>query len=308
MSERAIRWAREMTVTPTGARLTGPEAQLLLFIATHHSEIDGAVRWPTIDEQRAFMRLQDRRVQWLNAQLEEKGCFRRDHRGGRSKPTTYELLMPVKGAVSGIAEEKGRSPDDTLYIEDDAKGASQTTPFIQPEKQKGAVKGAVSEVERVQSAVPDGEPKGGETLGVTGSTPSPSPSFPLVTSETTTAAVPKKAKKDKPAPDPRVRETMLRLQELQGEFAHYARDAAEVKKMLQRATPDQIIDCWKLVKAQKFWRSKPLAMATLNDNLTVYLKGDLKPEDERNERPATARTARPREPDPDDPYERRFGG
>lgn len=82
-------------------------------------------------------------------------------------------------------------------------------------------------------------------------------------------------KRDSGPPDPRVTETMLRLEALQGPFAFYPRDAAIVKAMLRTAEPDEIIDCWKALKTRPIWRNVRLPLPQVADNLNEYRAGNL---------------------------------
>lgn len=162
MSERASRWARELTATPTGAPLTGQEAHLLLLLASYHSEVAESGYWPHVKQLAAALRVSDRRTQQVLDKLEAKGCITRDHRGGRGHSTEYTLSLPLKGEM----------------------GEPQSTPFegiVKGERVKDSeIKGETLKGERVK---PIASPFGGTIGGSTPEYPGDVPSLPEVSTK-----------------------------------------------------------------------------------------------------------------------------
>ncbi len=67
-----------------------------------------------------------------------------------------------------------------------------------------------------------------------------------------------------------------------------AAEAASILRMLKKYTPEQIIDTWKLLKADKFYQGKELFMMTVESQIgaTIKTNGDyaLNPDKFKNQK------------------------
>lgn len=241
MSREARDWAWQLKVTPT--------QKLVLLALAEPALSDGHV-FRSLGEVQKDTGLARTSVWRTIDELEKLGYLRTDKRttGARPDKNHYYLNLELIGSPRTYEEAVPKvQPEPTL-------GAEGTYPRCVVNLGVGSPRTYI---------VPKGNPKNNQIEPET-TDAVPSVTAPLVAE-----------KKIKPASDPRVTDVRKQVEQLQGyEFGNIPAENKAIKTLLARAEPNEIVGCWKALRAQE-WRSGRIAMTTILANIGEYQQGRL---------------------------------
>lgn len=120
MSRRATAWAKQVTVSPTGATITRSEKLLLLCIADYHNPSYGFA-WPSLGRLATESMLSERQTRNLLRSLETKGFIATEHRIGET--SRYRLpAMPGQESCPETPEKSSAKKGTMVNAREIARG------------------------------------------------------------------------------------------------------------------------------------------------------------------------------------------
>lgn len=292
------------------SQLSGTELLMLLAIADNAD--DDGICWYSVKSLAAKARVSPRQAKRLINQIEESGELVVKRYLGRQKTATYVITLPglpqcsieeaeairkVRTSIKGdtrvrVLEEKGDTDDtffagkgdtdDTFYDEIDDDG--------EPEKvTSGAVKGDIHDTRSVieplvntntvntvatANAVTTSLPAAPTNVGAANHRPPPK-QLPQKPKATATEQPPKE-----PNPTQAILAAYVEVRGKNG--INYGKEGAAAKKIAKDGfSPEQVQNCYRWLKGQKFWEYKPLSLHTIFKYLPEYQRVQEKEEQDR---------------------------